>query len=296
MLQAGVWLILLSSILPAAETARLVILGTGTPIPDPQRSGPSVAIVASGRAYLFDAGPGVVRRAAAAAEQLRISALAPYNLTKLFLTHLHSDHTLGYPDLIFTPWVTGRAEPLDVYGPEGTKQMTQHLKSAYAEDIAIRTEGLEHLDAHGLQVRVHEIAAGQVYQDANITVRAIPVKHGTWPQAFGYAVDAGGRKFVISGDTTPVAEIAEACRGCDVLVHEVYSATGFSQLPPETAPYHPNFHTSTKELAELASRAKPKLLVLYHQLYFGRTDWDLEAEVRQNYGGAVVSARDLAVY
>jgi len=278
-----------------AETATLIVLGSGTPIPDAASSGPAVAIVAGGRAYLFDAGAGVVHRAEQAAERYRLPALvAPY-LSRLFLTHLHSDHTLGYPDVILTPWVTGRHEPLEVYGPKGTAAMTEHLKLAYSEDIEIRTDGLEHLDPEGLRVNVHEISAGPVYRDAHITVRAIPVLHGSWPQAFGYAVEAGGRTFVLSGDTAPCPAIEKACQGCDVLVHEVYSAARFAHLSPAPQKYHSTFHTSTTELAAIAARSKPKLLVLYHQLYFGPKEGvDLEKEIRQaGYSGKVVSSRDL---
>jgi ribonuclease BN (tRNA processing enzyme) len=281
----------------SADSARLVMLGSGTPIPDPQSSGPAVAIVVQGQAYLFDAGAGVVRRAAAAAEMHRLAALeAPY-LTRLFLTHLHSDHTLGYPDLILTPWVVGRWQPLEVFGPKGTAAMTRHIRQAYEQDITIRSEGLEHLSPEGVQVNVHEISEGVVYQDAHITVRAIPVLHGSWPQAFGYAVDAGGRVIVISGDTAPCAALAAACHACDVLVHEVYSATGLAAQPARIQRYHSSFHTSSKQLAQIAAEAKPKLLVLYHQLYFGSTETvDLAQEVRQSYSGKVVNGRDLDVY
>ncbi len=283
----------------AAQSAKVIILGSGTPIPDPSSSGPCVAVIANGRAYLFDAGPGVVRQAEAAAEKFGISALDATHLTRLFVTHLHSDHTLGYPDLILTPWVVGRHEPLEVYGPLGIAAMTDHLKQAYAADIKIRTEGMEGLDSAGLTVNVHEIpGAGTVYKDANVTIRAIAVKHGSWAQAFGYQIDAGGRTIVISGDTTPVEAIVAACHGCDVLVHEVYSADRFDLVyGPMHGQYHRNSHTSTRELAELASRAKPKLLVLYHQLYFGpREGVDLEKEIRRTYTGVVVSGRDLAEY
>ena len=285
--------------LPAGEPARVILLGTGTPIPDPTASGPAVAVVVNGQAYLFDAGTGVVRQAQAAAQKFGIDALRAVNLTRLFITHLHSDHTLGYPDLMLTPWVVGRKQPLEVYGPMGTTAMTDHIRQAYAADIKIRTEGLEHLNPRALTINVHEIAEpGQVYRDPNIEIRAIAVHHGSWPQAFGYAMDAQGRSIVISGDTTPTAAIAEACHGCDVLVHEVYSAdwakTVFGQ---NGASYHREFHTSTDELAELATKAKPKLLVLYHQLYFGPHDRvDLEKEIRRNYSGNVVSGRDLTSY
>lgn len=283
----------------AAEPAKVVLLGTGTPIPDPSSSGPCVAVVVNGHSYLFDAGPGVVRRAQAAAEKFGMAALDATNLTHVFFTHLHSDHTLGYPDLLLTPWVVGRRKPLEVFGPKGTAAMTLHLKEAYAADIQVRTEGFEGLNKRNLEPIVHEIeSAGPVYKDENITVRALAVPHGSWPQAFGYAIEAGGRSIVISGDTALSETIAEACRQCDVLVHEVYSADRFDLVfGQRRGRYHANFHTSTKQLAELAAKSKPKLLVLYHQLYFGpRDEVDLEKEIRRTYTGNVVNGRDLTVY
>jgi len=282
-----------------AERAKVIILGSGTPVPDHASSGPCVAVVVNGQAYLFDAGAGVVRRTEEASGKLGIDALNATNLTRLFFTHLHSDHTLGYPDVILTPWVVGRRRTLEVYGPEGLAAMTDHLKQAYAADIKIRTEGAEGLKKQGLNVNVHEISApGVVYRDANVTVRAIAVPHGSWPQAFGYAIDAAGRSIVISGDTSPSAAIAEACQGCDVLVHEVYSADRFDVVfGPSRGHYHETFHTSTRELAELASKSKPKLLVLYHQLYFGpRDEAHLVKEIRRTYHGNVVNGRDLTAY
>lgn len=283
----------------AAESAKVIILGSGTPIPDPSSSGPCVAVVVNGQAYLFDAGPGVVRQAQAAAEKFGIAALDATHLTRLFITHLHSDHTLGYPDLMLTPWVVGRREPLEVYGPKGIAAMTDHLKQAYAADIQVRTNGMEGLNDAGLTVNTHEIdGAGVVYKDANVTVRTIVVKHGSWPQAFGYAIDAGGRRIVISGDTTPVQSIVDACHGCDLLVHEVYSEERFNLLyGASRGQYHRSFHTSTRQLAELASQAKPKLLVLYHQLYFGvPEEVDLVKEIHQTYSGLVVNGHDLTEY
>lgn len=291
------------SIASPADRAKVILLGTGTPIPDPSASGPCVAVVVNGQSYLFDAGPGVVRRAQAAAEKFGIAALDATNLTRLFVTHLHSDHTLGYPDLMLTTWVVGRRQPLEVYGPVGMAAMTEHLKEAYAADIQVRTEGPEGLSTRALAVNVHEIsndaaAAGPVYHDANVTVRALSVPHGTWPQAFGYAIDAGGRSIVISGDTAPSEAILAACHECDVLVHEVYSADRFDLVfGARRGQYHSTFHTSTKQLAEIASKAKPKLLVLYHQLYFGPHDEvDLEKEIRRTYSGIVVNGHDLTAY
>src|SRR5215212_1192205 len=118
---------------------QVVLLGTGSPPPDPERSGPATAIVVNDTAYLVDFGPGVVRRAAAAATGRSIAALQPTRLRVAFVTHLHSDHTVGYPDLIFTPWTLGRRVPLEVYGPKGLKAMTEHLLEAYRVDIETRT-------------------------------------------------------------------------------------------------------------------------------------------------------------
>ena len=118
-------------------------LGTGTPNADPERSGPAVAVVVDGNAYLVDAGPGVVRRAAAAARADSLPALAAPRLGVVFLTHLHSDHTLGLPDLMYTPWTLGRTTPLAVYGPPGTRAMVRHLAEAYAADVDVRLHGGE---------------------------------------------------------------------------------------------------------------------------------------------------------
>lgn len=285
---------------PPRPTTRVVILGTGTPNADPDRSGPAVAVVRGGTAYLVDAGPGVVRRAAAAAKRHGMQALEPSQLRTLFLTHLHSDHTLGLPDLILSSWVLERREPLVVYGPPGTKAMVDHLLAAYAADIRNRLDGLEPANETGYKVDVHEIESpGQIHHDGAMTVRAFAVPHGDWAagQSFGYRFEAPDRTIVISGDTRSSDAVVDACNGCDVLLHEVYSAERFVMRPPEWQRYHARAHTSTVELAALARRAAPKLLVLYHQLYWGATDSDLITEMRRaGYQGRVTSARDLETH
>ncbi|MBI1796725.1 MAG: MBL fold metallo-hydrolase [Candidatus Eisenbacteria bacterium] len=271
------------------------MLGTGTPNADPERSGPCVAVVVRGHAYLVDAGPGLVRRAAAAAKN-GIAALAPQRLGIVFITHLHSDHTVGLPDLMLTPWVLERHDPLEVYGPPGVRNMTTHLLAAYSEDIRVRTEGLEPSHNDGWQVHAHENTAGVVYRDSNVTVTAFAVPHANWTYSFGYRFDTPDRAIVISGDTRPSDAVVAACHECDILVHEVYSAERVASRPPEWQRYHAGAHTSTTELAAIATRAKPRLLVLYHQLFWGTDDAGLVREVRRGYDGAVVSARDLEVY
>jgi ribonuclease BN (tRNA processing enzyme) len=274
---------------------QIVFLGTGTPIADPDRSGPSVAIVVNDTPYLVDFGPGVVRRAASA-YRAGVKGLEQSKLAHAFVTHLHSDHTIGYADLIFTPWINGRENLLEVYGPKGLKAMTDNILKAYREDIDIRVNGLEGENGTGYQVHVHEIKPGIIYKDENVTVTAFPVQHGSWKQAYGYRFETPDRTIVISGDCRPSANVIENCRGCDVLIHEVYSQAGFMTRTPAWRKYHSQFHTSTVELAELATRAQPKLLILYHQLFWNETEASLLEEVRQRYSGQVVSAHDLDVY
>ncbi|HWX39666.1 MAG TPA: MBL fold metallo-hydrolase [Blastocatellia bacterium] len=278
-----------------APGTRIVMLGTGTPVTDPDRSGPAVAVTVDGLPYIVDCGPGVVRRAAAAYKKGE-AALKVSNLKTLFITHLHSDHTLGYSDMILSPAVLHRGAPLEVFGPPGIKSMTDHLMAAYQEDIKIRINGLEHGDAAAYRVNVHEIKPGTVFKNDAVTVTAFPVKHGSWAYAFGYRFETRDKTVVISGDTAPAESIIENCRGCDVLIHEVYSKEGFDRLPAEDRRYHSSFHTSSLELAALASKARPRLLILYHQLFFRSSEESLLREVRGAYSGKVVSAHDLDVY
>jgi ribonuclease BN (tRNA processing enzyme) len=255
-----------------------------------------VAIVVDDASYLVDAGVGVVRRAAAA-QRAGIEALGPTKLERAFITHLHSDHTLGLADLMLSPWVLERRSPLELTGPRGLKSMTDHLLAAYAEDIKIRTTGGE--PAHRYDptvVVVHEAAPGVVYRDSRVVVSAFPVKHGAWEQSFGYTFQTADRTIVVSGDAGPGSKIEEQCRRCDVLVHEVYSEAGFAKREPEWQAYHSRYHTSSKQLAALATTAQPRLLVLYHQLLWSSNEEELLKEVRSAYDGKVVSAHDLDVF
>jgi ribonuclease BN (tRNA processing enzyme) len=278
-----------------ASSTQVVVLGTGNPSADPERSGPAVAVVVNNRAYLIDSGPGVVRRAAAA-EKNGIAALKAKDLKIVFITHLHSDHTLGYPDLIFSPWVLGRAEALEAYGPHGLKNMTSHVEKAWAEDIRIRRQGLEQANATGYKVNVHEIRPGVVYRDENVTVTAFPVNHGIWKEAYGYIFQTRDRKIVLSGDTAPTDEVVKACDGCDVLLHEVFNPHGEELKEAHWKEYFATFHTSPAELGEIARKAHPKLLVLYHQVLEKLPESDLLDQMKKEYSGNWVSARDLGVY
>lgn len=274
---------------------QVIMLGTGTPYPDPDRSGPAVEIVVNGTPYLVDCGPGVVRRASAA--RSKVPAAAPRNIHTLFLTHLHSDHTAGLPDIMFTPSVVGRRGAMEIYGPKGTADMVSLVHQAWAKDIDVRLHGLEQGHADAYVYHSHEVKPGVVYKDENVTVTAFPVKHGSWDESFGYRFDTPDRSIVISGDTRPSASIVAACHGCDLLLHEVYPQAGLLTQAIGDREYHRQFHTSTAELAKIAAEAQPKTLVLYHVLFWGVTPAGVLDEMRQaGYTGKAIVANDLDIY
>ena len=277
---------------------QLILLGTGTPNADPERSGPSLAIVVGSNSYIVDFGPGVVRRASALSKQWggKIEALNANNLKLAFLTHLHSDHTAGYADLILTPWVLGRNIPLEVYGPKGLTQMTEDLLEAYRSDISYRLDGLEPANALGWQVNTHEITEGVVFQDDLIEVTAFKINHGSWDNAFGYRFVTPDKTIVISGDTRPSQNLIRYSEGADILVHEVYSQAGFDKKTEVWKKYHASHHTSTFELGEIAKKTKPGLLVLHHILFWGATEEELLDEISQIYDGLVSVGSDMMIY
>ncbi|MES2305244.1 MAG: MBL fold metallo-hydrolase [Gemmatimonadota bacterium] len=278
----------------AASGTSLVLLGTGMPRPNPEASGPATAVVVGTRTFLFDAGAGVMRQLAAA--KLPINGV-----TALFITHLHSDHTLGLPDLMLTSWVMGRRTPMVAFGPHGLQAMTDHLVAAWKDDIDIREHGLEQEAPGGYRLDVHEISTRVLYDSAGVRIIAIPVEHGDWPEAYGFRIETPGRVIVISGDTRYSAALQAATRGADILVHEAYPEV---RLAPEKRPggeswpaYMRAFHTSDVEVGRLAAVAQPKLLILHHLVRMQGTDAELLAGVRRGgFTGRTVIGHDLERY
>lgn len=290
------------------DSTTVILLGTGNPRPSPERAGPATAIMVGDRLFLFDAGPCVMRQLAAAKLSIK-------GAEAVFLTHLHTDHTLGYPDLIFTSWVMGRQRSMPVYGPPGLAAMTDHLLAAWSEDIEIRTNGLERETPGGYRVDVHEIRLPTpadsvataisrtrvVYDSAGVRVTAIPVPHGNWKHAYGFRIDTPDRSIVLSGDTAYSPLLLEMSRGVDVLIHEVYPEV---RLKPEPRPggelwvqYMKEFHTSDVEVGRLAAAARPKLLLLHHVVWMGGVEEELIQGISQGgYSGPVVIGADLGRY
>lgn len=286
--------------------AKIVFLGTGTPNPTPERSGPAVAIVIDNDAYLIDAGINIVRQAEMARRLHSIEALKACNLKKVFITHLHSDHTLGLADLILTPWILEREEPLNVFGPNGIKSMTDNLLKAYEVDIAGRLNGLEPINTTGYKVNAKEIEEeGLIYEDENVSVVAFRVNHMPF-DAFGFKFITKEETIVISGDTAPNENLIKHAKDCDVLIHEVFSSTGVKDREMLWAIYHGSVHTSSIDLGKVCKSINPGKLILYHQLFMIDNYYDQNKEklreeemikqIKQNYKGPVYSAKDLEIF
>lgn len=297
MRQLTLLVLLLTSLSVTADT-NVVMLGTGTPIPTPERSGPATAIIVDGSTYIVDFGPGIVRRAVTASTQYggKFDGLNVDNLGIAFLTHLHHDHSAGLPDLVYTTWTGGREAPFELYGPSGIRQMAKHVGKAWQEDIRYRLYGLEPATPQGWKINAHEVEEGTIFKDEKTKVEAFRVKHGTWPNALGYRFTTPDKVIVISGDAAYDPVIEKMATGADILIHEVVSELALTQLPEFWQNYHRSNHTTSYELAGLASRAKPGLLVLYHVLVFGLEDEIVLREVQERYDGPVVLAEDLDVY
>jgi len=282
-----------------SDITKVVLLGTGNPNPSPTQSGCAIAIIVNDVPYIVDFGPGLIRQASAMTPKYggTIEGLAAKNIKIAFLTHLHSDHSTGYPDLILTPWVMGRDEPLIVYGPEGINHMTENILEAYEEDIRYRLYGDEPANNEGWKVNSHEFTQeGEIYKDKNIKVEAFPVIHGSWPNAWGFRFTTPDKVIIISGDTEPSEKVIEYARGADILIHEVYYKKGYDTKNELWKKYHKKHHTSTVELAEIANKTKPATLVLYHILFWGGSEEELLNEIKEKYSGKVIVGRDLDIY
>lgn len=282
-----------------SDITKLILLGTGNPNPSPDQSGCSLALVVRDTPYIIDFGPGLIRRAASMSPAYggSMEALETAKLKTAFLTHLHSDHTAGYPDLILTPWVMGRDEAMEIYGPVGTGSMTEHILKAYQEDIRYRVYGEEPANDRGWRVNWHEFdQEGEIYRDSNILVEAFPVTHGSWPNAWGFRFTTPDRIIVVSGDCMPSPKVIEYASGADILVHEVYSQSGYEQKSSDWKAYHAVHHTSTIQLGEIAAAARPGKVVLYHILFWGSTESELLEEIGSVYQGEVHVGQDLDIF
>ena len=278
-------------------STQLVILGSGTPNPNPERGGSAYAVIVDNTPYLVDFGPGAIRSFAALMPAWG-GGMKEMDVTKIehaFLTHIHSDHTTGLSDLLLTPWIMGRENKLNLYGPKGLEKMAGSLLDAYADDIDYRVNGTQPSNGTGYQFNFTELADGVVFQDRNLKVEAFKVSHGDFEDAYGFRFTSKDKVIVFSGDTGPSKSLERYAKDADILVHEVYSNAGFLKKTKDWQIYHRGHHTSTYEVGEIASRAKPKLLVLSHILFWGADERDILEETRTTFSGNIKIAEDLMV-
>jgi len=277
---------------------KLIVLGSGTPNPDPNRAGSAYALVVNETPYLVDFGPGIIRRAASLSPPWggEIEAMTVKNFEHAFLTHIHSDHSAGLADLLLTPWVMGRDAKLNLFGPIGLEQMAASTLKAFEDDINYRINGTQPSNKTGYKYNFHLLDEGLIYKDKNIMVEAFKVPHGGFDDAYGFKFTSEDKVIVFSGDTGPSKTLEKFASGADILVHEVYSNSGFLEKTQDWQKYHQEHHTSTFEVGEIASRAKPKLLILSHILFWGSTKDEILQETRSTYDGEITIAEDLMVF
>ncbi|MBR0960627.1 MBL fold metallo-hydrolase [Bradyrhizobium japonicum] len=295
LMRAGLVLLAFTTVV-CAEPMKVTLLGTGVPTPRPTSFSASTLVEAGSERLLFDLGRG-------ATIQLYKLKIPLGAVTASFITHLHSDHIVGLPDMWLTGWLAtpwaSRKGPMKLYGPKGTVAMTEHLAKAFADDVRIRIDD-EHLDPVAVTFAAKDIEAGPVYENNGVKVSAIEVNHGEKIKpSFGYIVEYGGHKVVLSGDTKYDERIAKAAEGADLLIHEV------AVIEPELLVKNPVYkdiqahHTSPEEAGQIFASAKPKLAV-YSHIVFGTVkpapdipEEPLILRTRTAYKGPLLVGRDL---
>ncbi len=285
---------------PDPGVLRVVFLGTqGGPTTSAERGGIATLVVAGPEKLLFDCGRSVTTGMVRA-------GISPVEVTKIFLTHLHSDHVVALPELYLFPWAAqARREPLRVWGPQGTSNMMDHLRKAFAFDIHIRRDVDERFSAEGIRAIATDVRGGVVYEANGVKVTAFLVDHGPVRPALGYRVDYAEHSVVLSGDTKPTESLVKAAQGVDLLIHEVGRSKQDPALsgPPEElmpgsrqtrqqARTIADHHTDPVEAGRVFARVKPKLAVFSH---FNGTSASILPLVRQTYPDRVELGEDAMV-
>jgi ribonuclease Z len=275
----------------SAEQITVTLLGTGCPTPVMDRFGPSTLVEAAGSKFVIDAGRGALQRLT----QVKVRW---QDVDGVFLTHLHSDHIVGLPDLWLTGWLVsaGRNRALHVWGPTGTKKMIEHLRAAFEFDIRIRVED-DHAKPDGVVIVAADIGEGVIYEKGGMKVTAFEVDHAPVKPAFGYRIDSGGRSVVLSGDTRFSENLIRHAQGVDLLIHEVVAPDSLrrANVPPERIRSVTDHHTTPEQAGEVFARAKPRLAVYSHIVMPQATEDELIPPTRQAYSGPLEIGEDLMV-
>jgi ribonuclease Z len=266
----------------------ITLLGTGSPLPDPDRAGPATLVRAGGSTFLVDAGRGVVMRAAAAGS-------GPNQLSALLLTHLHSDHITDVNDVITTRWITTfTPSPLSVIGPPGTAAVVDGVLASLGPDIAYRTTHHEDLEGPP-PVEVRESCEGVVWELGNVVVRVARTDHRPVEPTIAFRIEYDGVAVVVAGDTVPCATLDALCRGADALVITAIRQDVLAGIPLPRLQDVVDYHSSVEQAAQIAERAGVATLVLTHYVpaLVPGTEDEWRAVTRPYFNGRVELGNDL---
>ena len=272
----------------AIAMIEIILTGTGSPMVDPNRAGPSTLVIAGGQTFLVDCGRGVLMRAAAV-------GVGAANLTAVLLTHLHSDHITDLSDVITTRWINSFGPaPLPIIGPPGTRAVVEATLAALAPDISYRIGHHADITAPP-EVTVHEYAAGQVWDNGGVVITAAPTDHRPVEPTIAFRIEFGGASVVLAGDTVPCDSLDELARGANALVHTVIRKDLVELVPVQRLKDILDYHSSVEQAAATATRAGVDTLVLTHYvppLAAGQEDqW--RALAAEEFSGRVELGDDL---
>ena len=272
----------------AIAMIEIILTGTGSPMVDPNRAGPSTLVIAGGQTFLVDCGRGVLMRAAAV-------GVGAANLTAVLLTHLHSDHITDLSDVITTRWINSFGPaPLPIIGPPGTRAVVEATLAALAPDISYRIGHHADITAPP-EVTVHEYAAGQVWDNGGVVITAAPTDHRPVEPTIAFRIEFGGASVVLAGDSVPCATLDALASGANALVHTVIRKDLVEQVPVQRLKDILDYHSSVQEAAATATRAGVDTLVLTHYvppLAAGQEDqW--RALAAEEFSGRVELGDDL---
>ena len=268
---------------------KLITLGTGSPLPDPNRAGPATLVLTAGRELLFDCGRGVLMRAAGAMS-------GPLNFDMVLLTHLHSDHVTDFNDIVTMRWAMSPVpNPLRVVGPVGTRHFVERTLEMLRDDIGYR---IAHHDDLNWQppCEITEVSDGVVFDDGVVRIVAAPTDHSPVHPTVGYRVEAEGRSIVIGGDSVPCAGLDRLCAGADVYVQTVIRRALVEAIPMPRLQDILDYHSSIEDAAATARRGGAGALVMTHMVpapWPGTEhEWISEAQAA-GFAGEVFVAADM---
>jgi ribonuclease Z len=292
-----IFLILVVYCANAQSPIKVTLLGTGAPVPSIERFGPAVLIEAGGQKLLFDCGRGAAQRL----WQLKIPL---GQIDALFLTHLHSDHTVGIPDVWLTGWIPAvygrRTYPFRVFGPGGTSDMMENLVKAFAWDISTRSKENNKADS-GALVNATDIKGGFIWEKNGVKVTPFTVRHAEFiDSALGYRIDYAGHSVILSGDTRFSENLIRYAKGADLIIHEVAAANEKAMQTSPLINQILGFHSSPEDAAKVFEQIKPKLAVYSHIVLLtadpsipAPTINDLASRTQKIYNGPLQVGEDL---